>query len=43
MVQAFGLRETHALDANTWSNNRQVDSKTGAWKPATPDWLNPIT
>ena len=29
-----------ALDANTWTNNRQVDSKTGAWKPTTPDWAN---
>jgi hypothetical protein len=28
-----------ALDANTWTNNRQVDSK-GAWKPTTPDWAN---
>ena len=23
-----------AFDANTWNNNRQVDPKTGAWKPA---------
>ena len=29
-----------ALDANTWNNNRQVDPKTGAWKPTTPDWSN---
>ena len=29
-----------ALDANTWTNNRQVDSKTLAWKPTTPDWAN---
>src|SRR5213078_4354867 len=29
-----------ALDANTWANNRAVDSKTGAWKPTTPDWTN---
>jgi len=29
-----------ALDANTWSNNRAVDSKTGAWKPVTPNWTN---
>ena len=29
-----------ALDANTWTNNRQIDSKTGAWKPTTPDWAN---
>ncbi|HLQ77096.1 MAG TPA: carboxypeptidase regulatory-like domain-containing protein [Terriglobia bacterium] len=29
-----------ALDANTWTNNRQFDSRTRAWKPTTPDWLN---
>jgi len=29
-----------ALDANTWTNNRQIDSRTGAWKPTTPDWAN---
>jgi len=29
-----------ALDANTWSNNRQVDPRTGLWRPATPDWNN---
>ena len=29
-----------ALDANTWSNNRQVDPQTGAWKPVPPDWNN---
>jgi hypothetical protein len=29
-----------ALDANTWNNNRQVDPKTGAWKPTQPDWSN---
>jgi len=29
-----------AFDANTWNNNRQVDPKTGAWKPAQPDWVN---
>jgi hypothetical protein len=28
------------LDANTWNNNRQVDPKTGAWKPTIPDWAN---
>jgi hypothetical protein len=28
------------LDANTWNNNRQVDPRTGAWKPTTPDWVN---
>jgi hypothetical protein len=36
---AWFARNT-ALDANTWSNNRQVDPKTGAWKPVTPDWNN---
>src|SRR6476646_2277011 len=29
-----------ALDANTWSNNLQVDPKTGAWKPTPPSWNN---
>jgi hypothetical protein len=29
-----------ALDANTWSNNRQVDPRTGAWKPTKPNWTN---
>jgi hypothetical protein len=29
-----------ALDANTWNNNRQVDPRTGSWKPTTPDWSN---
>jgi len=29
-----------AFDANTWDNNRQVDPKTGAWKPTQPDWAN---
>jgi hypothetical protein len=29
-----------SLDANTWNNNRQVDSRTGAWSPTTPDWHN---
>jgi hypothetical protein len=28
------------LDANTWSNNRQIDGRTGAWKPVAPDWVN---
>jgi hypothetical protein len=28
------------LDANTWTNNRQVDPKTGLSKPTVPDWLN---
>jgi hypothetical protein len=36
---AWFARNT-ALDANTWSNNRQVDARTGAWKPVTPDWNN---
>jgi hypothetical protein len=29
-----------ALDANSWTNNRQVDPKTGAWKPTKADWNN---
>src|SRR5437867_30734 len=29
-----------ALDANTWNNNRQVDPKTGAFKPTRADWNN---
>jgi hypothetical protein len=29
-----------ALDANTWSNNRNVDAKTGAWAPIKPAWNN---
>ncbi len=29
-----------AFDANTWNNNRQIDSKTGAWKPTRADWNN---
>jgi hypothetical protein len=29
-----------SLDANTWNNNRQVDARTGAWKPTSPDWHN---
>ena len=36
---AWFARNT-ALDANTWSNNRQIDARTGAWKPVTPDWSN---
>src|SRR5215813_8786009 len=28
------------LDANTWTNNSKVDSRTGAWKPVTPNWTN---
>src|SRR5215467_14289803 len=33
------IRNT-AFDANTWNNNRQVDGKTGLWKPTQPDWAN---
>ena len=29
-----------ALDANTWTNNRQVDPLTGGWKARVPDWQN---
>ncbi len=29
-----------ALDANTWTNNLQVDPKTGAWKPTAPSYNN---
>jgi hypothetical protein len=29
-----------ALDANTWSNNRQTDPVTGRWKPIPLDWSN---
>jgi hypothetical protein len=29
-----------ALNANTWNNNRQVDPRTGAWSPQTPNWRN---
>ncbi|MBI2149587.1 MAG: TonB-dependent receptor, partial [Acidobacteria bacterium] len=29
-----------ALDANTWNNNNDIDSLTGAWKPTAPDWHN---
>jgi hypothetical protein len=29
-----------ALNANTWDRNNDVDPKTGAWKPTTPDWQN---
>jgi len=34
------LARNSALDANTWNNNKQVDPKTGAWKPTQPDWTN---
>lgn len=29
-----------ALNANTWSNNKTLDPKTGAWKPTVPNWHN---
>jgi hypothetical protein len=29
-----------ALNANTWSNNRNVDPVTGAWSPTQPNWQN---
>src|SRR5439155_23848654 len=29
-----------ALDANTWSNNRQIDPITKTWKPVPLDWNN---
>jgi hypothetical protein len=29
-----------ALDANTWTNNRQVNPATGAWKATQPNWNN---
>src|SRR5206468_7765388 len=29
-----------ALDANTWTNNRNIDPKTGAWSPIPLDWSN---
>jgi hypothetical protein len=28
------------LNANTWSNNNDIDPETGAWSPTTPDWEN---
>jgi hypothetical protein len=30
----------NALNANTWSNNRQVNPQTGKWAPLRPDWRN---
>jgi hypothetical protein len=30
----------NALNANTWSNNRQINPQTGAWAPLRPDWRN---
>ena len=29
-----------AFDANTWSNNNDVDPITGQWSPTAPDWHN---
>jgi hypothetical protein len=29
-----------ALDANTWTNNRQLNPLTGGWKPTAPNWNN---
>ena len=29
-----------ALDANTWDHNNDIDPRTGAWKPTSPDWHN---
>jgi hypothetical protein len=29
-----------ALDANTWDKNNDIDPRTGAWKPTSPDWHN---
>ena len=29
-----------AMDANTWSNNNDIDPVTGAWNPTTPNWTN---
>src|SRR5262245_16512294 len=29
-----------ALDANTWSNNNDIDPRTGKWSPTAPDWHN---
>jgi hypothetical protein len=35
----WNIRNT-ALNANTWSNNRNVDDVTGAWSPTQPNWTN---
>src|SRR5215471_2170308 len=35
----WSLRNS-ALDANTWSNNRQSDPIGGGWKPVPLDWSN---
>ena len=29
-----------AFNANTWSNNKTLDPKTGAWSPTEPNWYN---
>ena len=29
-----------AFDANTWSNNNDLDPVTGQWSPTAPDWHN---
>src|SRR2546425_1554475 len=29
-----------ALDANTWTNNKTIDPKTGGWSPTPLDWNN---
>jgi len=29
-----------ALDANTWSNNNDIDPQTGRWSPTVPNWEN---
>jgi hypothetical protein len=35
----WNVRNT-ALNANTWTNNSQVDPATGAWSPTPLDWFN---
>ena len=35
----WNVRNT-ALNANTWNNNRQISSQTGAWDPQKLDWRN---
>ena len=30
----------NALNANTWTNNKQINPQTGAWAPLRPDWRN---
>jgi Carboxypeptidase regulatory-like domain/TonB-dependent Receptor Plug Domain len=30
----------NALNANTWTNNKQISPQTGAWSPLRPDWRN---